>query len=137
MRKIDPTTLYSTKELREILRGVVSVNHLRQYGLTGSPGSGYWGQNVIDSLNHFWDHLVRQRSTGKVGKENHLVSKKPKRNEVQNRTIHTQSGKPRAMESERERFRRLVSEDSVPCQGSKRGRKNGRANSLRSSGSEK
>ena len=137
MQRIDPTTLYDAKELHEILRGVVKLETLRQYGLAGSPGSGYWGQNVVDSLNNYWDHLVRQRGTGKViGKENHLDSKNQSRNEVQNRQVHTQPGATRTMEGQRERFRRLVSENPIQRQRSEQGRANSGTDSSQSYGDE-
>jgi len=112
MKSIDPATLYEAEELHEILHGFVKVEKLREFGLVGLPGKGYWGQNVIDSLTNYCNHLVRQRGTGKViEKENHLEPKKSKRNEVQDREIHSPPGTANPMEGERERFRRLVSEN--------------------------
>ena len=62
MNRVDPTTLYTTDELRSLLKGFVSLETLKKYGLAGSPGRGYWGQNVVDALNNYWHHLVRQRA---------------------------------------------------------------------------
>ena len=116
MLKIDPHTLYDSKELKEILHGFVKLESLREFGLVGLPGKGYWGQNVIDSLTKLCQHLACQRGTGKV-KENHL-DKKPeffeKRSEqIQNRQVHATSRKAGPVESQRQRFQRQVSPDSV------------------------
>jgi hypothetical protein len=114
MKKIDPTAIYESEELKEILRGVVKVETLREFGLVGLPGKGYWGQNVVDALTNYCNHLIRQRGTGKViEKEDHLDAKKSRKNEVQNREIHPPPGTAKPMEGERERFRRRVSENSV------------------------
>jgi len=119
MRKIDPTTLYGPDELKDFLLGVVKIDTLRRFGLVGSPGRGYWGQNVVDSLNKYWDHLVRRRETGKViGKENHLDEQpeffEKRQEQVPDGEIHAPSGTSRKVESQRERFRRQLSENSFP-----------------------
>jgi len=111
MRRVDPTTLYESKELKEILRDVVNIETLRRFGLIGSPGKGYWGKNVVDSLNNYWDNLARQRED-RVGKEKHLDSKhKFYEKQVSDRPVHPEPRTSRPVESERERFRRQVPEN--------------------------
>ncbi len=119
MKRIEPTAIYKTAELQNLLKGFVSLETLRVYGLVGSPGQGYWGQNVVDAINNYWYDLVRQRGTGKVRKEDHLDSedhaffengKKPLQGQ---RPIHPSPGRNKPVESQRERFEREVSEDSI------------------------
>lgn len=122
MKKIDSTTLYTGQELKDILHGFVKMDVLRQFGLVGSPGAGYWGRNVIDSLNRYWDNLACQRGMGKAtGKEKDLDSEHAifdnRANEVPNGSVHSSPGKARAMESERQRYRRQVSTDPLPSDG--------------------
>jgi hypothetical protein len=117
MKRIDPTTFYTTKELRDILRGFVSLETLRVHGLVGSPGSGYWGQNAVDSLNRYWDHLSCQRGMGKVEKEKHLDEESKvfdiRNTEIQNGQVHSAPGNPQPLEGQRQKFRRLVSKDAL------------------------
>lgn len=120
MKTIPPQTLYETQELRDLLRGVVKIETLRKFGLVGSPGSGYWSKNIVDALNNYWDNLARQRGTGKVAdKENHLEPEpeiqifENRQTKVQNRKVHPSSGGSKSMESQRERFKRFVSKNSV------------------------
>lgn len=117
MKPIDPHAIYDQSELRELLRGVVKIERLRRYGLVGSPGCGYWGRNIIDSLNEYWDHLARQRGTGKVKKESHLEEKpevfENQDEQIQNQSIHPASGTDRPLESQRQRFRRKLSSNPL------------------------
>ena len=118
MRQIDPHTLYDSDELRTLLKGVVKIETLRAFGLVGSPGKGYWGTNMIDALNQYWDNLARQRDTGKVvGKENHLDEKpeffENRAKKIQNGPVYSSPGDSQPMESQRKRFRRQVSPDSL------------------------
>ena len=57
MKRIDPYGIYSAEELKEIIKGHVSVEHLRQFGLVGCPGGGYLGQIVFDALLKARDDL--------------------------------------------------------------------------------
>jgi hypothetical protein len=115
MRRIDPTTIYETKELKQLLKDIVKISTLRQFGLVGSPGSGYWGQNVVDSLNNYWDHLVSRR-TGKVDPKERHFDEKPeifenRTNKIQNRQVHPTSRSTHEVESQWERFDRKLSQN--------------------------
>jgi len=126
VRRIEPTAIYASDELKEILRGCVKVETLREFGLIGSPGSGYWGRNVVDSLDKYWDHLACQRGTGKVmRKENRLVANKAKRSKVQDGAVHAPRGEAGKVESERKRFQWLVSENPLQRQGLERSHEDG------------
>lgn len=58
MNRIDPQTLYTTAELRELLAGHVSIPTLRRFGLKGLSG-GYFGANVLSALETYTrDRLV-------------------------------------------------------------------------------
>lgn len=118
MNRIDPTTLYDKQELQSLLKGVVKIETLRSFGLVGAPGKGYWGGNVIDALNRYWDNLVHQRDTGKVsGKENHLEEKpeffENREQELQSGDVHIGECVDQPLESEWERFHRKVSKASI------------------------
>ena len=125
MKRIDPTALYEGKELQDLLRGVVNVDTLRQHGLVGSPGRGYWGQNVIDALNDYWQYLARQRGAGKVRKEVHLDREDHSLFEngeellQSQRRLHPAPRRSRPVESQRERFERQVSK--TPVRGERQG----------------
>lgn len=98
-----------------MLKGFVKISTLRQFGLVGSPGSGYWGQNVVDSLNNYWDHLVSQ-STGKVDPKERHFDEKPeffenRADKIQNRKVHPTPNRTHQMESEWERFNGQLSQD--------------------------
>ena len=60
MRKIDPYTFYDSIELERALQGRVKIETLRQFGLVGLS-RGYWGQNIIDTLNRLCNVQLYQR----------------------------------------------------------------------------
>lgn len=119
VKRIDPTTVYRSEELHELLRGFANIETLRQYGLVGSPGQGYWGQNVIDAINNYWYFLVRQRGAGKVRKEDHLDQEDhalfENREELlqSQRRVYPALRRSRPVESQRQRFERKVPKDPV------------------------
>jgi len=119
MERIDPTTLYEAEELRSRLKGFVSLETLREWGLAGSPGRGYWGQNVIDALDRYWHNLVRQRGAGKVRKEDHLDPKdhplfEKREALLESGEFHPSFRGTKPLESERTRFRRQLSARKIP-----------------------
>lgn len=52
MRKVDRDAFYSGEEIKEILRGHVSLDALRKHGLIGLA-SGFWGGNVIEAVDSY------------------------------------------------------------------------------------
>ncbi|MCE7906898.1 MAG: hypothetical protein DYH02_00905, partial [Candidatus Omnitrophica bacterium COP1] len=56
MKRIERDVFYCGDEIKEILRGHVSLEALRAHGLVGLA-SGFWGSNVIDSI----DAYIRSR----------------------------------------------------------------------------
>ena len=61
MKSIDPNAIYEAEELAALLRGHVKVETLREHGLVGLPGSGYFGGNVVDAIRNYCSSHGRQR----------------------------------------------------------------------------
>jgi hypothetical protein len=110
MTEIKPNTIYSTEELQQILKGSIKIRALYSYGLKALPGKGYWSNNVIDSIDRYFDNAVCQRVTNGIGKEiNHDHERGFFDNsdtEVQIGQVHSSSLERESMESEWERFNR-------------------------------
>ena len=113
MRHIDRDAIYSRDEVKEILKGVVKISNLQRFGFVGSPGAGYFGGNLLDSLTRYWDHL-RKRAGAMVDTEKGNDHDQEEQSlfdntEDQNGPGHNRSRIPGTMESERKRFRRQLS----------------------------
>lgn len=57
-REFNPTRIYEESELTQNLGGLATVEELKENGLVGSFENGYWGSNIIQSINN----LVESRS---------------------------------------------------------------------------
>lgn len=127
-RQIDPHTIYATSELETILKGSVKIETLREHGLVGLPGAGYWGGNAVEAMDTLCKSLQRQRglraserrgddASQKRSKENarrrRLARRGKKIQEVQDhgnrrkQTVHTASGEPEEIPSQREKLKGL------------------------------
>lgn len=110
MLEVKPNTFLSTLELKEILDGTFKIPNLRKYGLRACPGKGYWSNNVIDSINNYFNNPDRQRVANGNGKEiNHEPEFFDKSDtKIQTRQVHTPSTERIQMESQRQRFERQI-----------------------------
>lgn len=69
VKSIDPHRFYSSKDLSEMISGFVSIESLRKSGLRALPGSGYWGQAIIDVLNRMCTLVVSDSGVDATAKE--------------------------------------------------------------------
>ncbi len=67
-RRIDPYRFYSSEELREVLKGRIKIETLKDHGLVGLA-AGYWGGNVIFAIDRYCRTLMTERARGASGKE--------------------------------------------------------------------
>jgi hypothetical protein len=130
MKKIDPTTLYETPEIKGILLGFVKLETLRQFGLVALPGKGYWGKAVIDALNRYCHNVCCQRGGVDGGKENVIDAFQHTQPLFDNPAElgNLDPAETRPMENQLDRFRRLTASSSVQCINSDRSGKDGRVN---------
>src|SRR3989304_9315598 len=96
--EIQPNRFYSTDEIREVLHGRVKVDALRASGLV-SVGNGYWGQNVIDSLNRHCESRARRDSLPQPMEGNDEIFEKTRGS---NSRFHGQADPGKLVESIRE-----------------------------------
>jgi hypothetical protein len=112
MKEIHSHAIYTSDELNDLIKGFVKITTLRKHGLVGSPGSGYWGNNIIDSIENYWQYLSRQRKGEMADMEDHQNENtqvfENKKQKVQNGKLHSSSRTKPAMESEWERFERQL-----------------------------
>ncbi len=145
IRRIDPYRFYSTAELREVLRGSIKIDTLKDYGLVGLA-AGYWGGNVIFAIDRYCRTLITERgpcSSGKeqehgaiIEKEDHLEDRKMAGHRRTRQLEHPQRrdallapggrrGKLETLVSEYDRLRAEAEQEMAPGVRSGRGRDQG------------
>ena len=108
MTKIDPHSFYDHNELEEILRGRVKVETLRQFGLVGLS-RGYWGQNIIDALSKFCNHLSRQRGVREKEDDHEFFEKRKEYlQRSERKKVQPFSDESQKMETQRQKLERLA-----------------------------
>lgn len=118
MQEIKRNAFYEKEQLDFILKGIVKISTLAKYGLHGSPARAYWGGNVVDAIDRYWEDLSR-RGGAAVDEEGETDEKKRtifdnssiKKNK--NGKVHAPRRSAGEMESQREGFKRLISENKV------------------------
>ena len=130
MRRIDPTTLYETPEVEELLTGFVSLDLLRKHGLRAMPGRGYWGNSIIASIERLCENALSQprgvsslketndaffEKQGETDPHDRLLRNRTPRRQVESQrdrpakrpAVHDLGGGPREVESQRDKLSRL------------------------------
>ena len=110
MIRIEPNTLYGTYELKKLLKGFVSLDTLREYGLIGLPGKGYFGKNIVDSIDRYCYSRNCQRGMVDGKEQNHVTKENPFFDNA-NRTLQPSPRRSEPMESGRQRFIRQTKAD--------------------------
>lgn len=103
MRTIDPNTIYSAKEVREIIHGVVKLETLREKGgLVSLPGAGYWGADLISAINTMQEQ--RRRCRGSAS----LPPMEPVQKSIRREPLRKPKAASRPVENQRSKFKRLM-----------------------------
>ena len=130
--RIDPSTLYTGLQLKRILKGFVSLDTLREHGLTALPGAGYWGKSVIFAIDSVCGIVSPERGLGVSleahneffensigisdsrvhggGKGSRAIVQSPRVGTVKRGGVHSPLSQSRKMGCQRDEFDRLTNQ---------------------------